>query len=158
MKRNLLVFLVFLLAACNNDSVNTTAEKKDSTQAGQVLPVSTVDFSGCYRKVLQRDTVLLQIQQVGDSVSGTMSFDNYQKDSSRGTVRGSVRKDTIVLWYDFFSEGMQSVMEIILKKTEDGLVRATGPFEAKGDTSLFKNHNELKFDPQQTLKKIECNK
>ncbi len=158
MKRHLLVFLIFLWAACNNDSVNTTAEKKGSTQPGQVLPVSTEDFSGCYRKVLQRDTILLQIQQSGDSVSGTMSFDNYQKDSSSGTVKGSVQKDTIVLWYNFFSEGMHSVMEIILKKTEDGLVRAVGPIESRGDTALFRNHNELKFDPQQTLKKIVCNK
>ena len=150
--------MTFLLAACNNTSVTSTAEKTDTTQPGQVLPVSTVDFSGCYRKVLQRDTILLHIQQSGDSVSGTKSFDNYQKDSSRGTVKGSVQNDTVVLWYDFFSEGMHSVMEIILKKTEDGLVRAVGAFEAKGGTSVFKNHNGLKFDPQQALKKIECTK
>jgi hypothetical protein len=156
MKKNLVAFLIFLLAACGNNSVTTTAEKTDSTQADQTVSVSTVDLSGCYRKVLQRDTVLLQLQQTGDSVSGTMSFDNYQKDSSSGTVKGSVQKDTIVLWYNFFSEGMHSVMEIILKKTEEGLVRAVGPFESRGDTSLFKNHNGLKFDPQQTLKKIEC--
>ncbi len=158
MKKNLFIFPVFILAACNNTSVTTTAAKTDSTQTGQIISVSTIDVSGCYRQVLQRDTVLLQIQQSGDSVSGTMSFDNYQKDSSSGTVKGSVQKDTIVLWYNFFSEGMHSVMEIILKKTEDGLVRAVGPFESRGDSSFFKDHTELKFDSQQTLKKIECNK
>lgn len=158
MKKNLFIFQIFILAACHNNSADTTPEKADSTQAVQTIPVSSADFSGCYRKVLQRDMILLQIQQSGDSVSGTMSFDNYQKDSSSGTVKGKVQKDTIVLWYNFFSEGMHSVMEIILKKTEDGLVRAVGPIEARGDTALFKNHNELQFDPQQTLKKIECNK
>lgn len=158
MKKSLFVFLIFLLAACNNNAVNTTAKKTDSTQAAQTLPAASIDLSGCYRKVLQRDTVLLHLQQSGDSVSGTMSFKNYEKDSSTGTVKGSVQKDTIVLWYNFFSEGMHSVMEIVLKNTEDGLVRAVGPFEAKGDTSFFKNHNALKFDPQQTLKKVECNK
>jgi hypothetical protein len=152
------ILFVLVLLACNNNSANTTEEKNDSEQASQAITISSTDFSGCYRKALQRDTVLLQLQQSGDSVSGTVSFDNYQKDSSSGTVRGSVKKDTVVLWYNFFSEGMHSVMEIVLQKTEDGLVRAVGPIVSKGDTALFKDHNEIKFDPRQTLQKIECNK
>jgi len=149
---------VLVLLACNNNSANTTEEKKDSEQAVPVIVVSSTDFSGCYRKVLKRDTILLQLQQSGDSVSGTMSFDNYQKDSSSGTVKGSVKKDTVVLWYTFFSEGMHSVMEIVLQKTEDGLIRGVGPFESRGDTALFKEHAEIKFDPLQTLQKIDCDK
>jgi hypothetical protein len=141
--------------ACTN-SADNTSENADSLPTGEVKNISPTDFSGCYRKVLQRDTVLLQLQQSGDSVSGTMHFDNYQKDSSKGTVKGSITKDTVVLWYDFFSEGMHSLMEIVLLKTEGGLVRATGPIETKGDTAFFKNHGEIKFDPQQTLQKIEC--
>lgn len=145
--------LLPFLMACNNPVGNSG---KNSSQTSNADPITRQDFSGCYIKVLQRDTVVLRLQQSGDAVSGTMHFDNYQKDSSKGTVKGSVKKDTIVLWYDFFSEGMHSVMEIVLLKTDDGLVRATGPIGTKGDTAFFQNHRLVKFDPQQTLRKIDC--
>jgi len=145
-----------VLLACNNTATGSD-ESKDSILSKNGDSSAIEDVSGCYRQVIQRDTVLLQLQQSGSSVKGTMAFDNYQKDSSHGTVEGSVKKDTVVLWYDFFSEGMHSVMEIVLKKTKDGLVRGFGPVTAQGDTSLLQSHNKLQFDSLQTLRRINCN-
>ena len=149
------VLFIVLLVSCNN-SGEVANQKSDSLRTTQSDAMPIDDVTGCYQKVAQRDTFLIQLNQYGDSVSGTMHFDNYQKDSSKGMVRGSIQNDIVVLWYDFFSEGMHSVMEIVLKKTESGLVRAFGPMETRGDTAAFKNHSELKFDEQQTFLKIEC--
>jgi hypothetical protein len=148
------VFVV-LLAACTN-SADGTGEKADSSHTTQPATGPGTNLTGCYRHIVQRDTIHLQLKQSADSVSGTIHFDNYQKDSSSGIVKGSIRNDTIFLWYSFFSEGMHSVMEIVLKKTADELVRATGPMETRGDTALFKDHGMLRFDPQQSFLPIGC--
>ncbi|HEU4632993.1 MAG TPA: hypothetical protein VFS22_03350 [Flavisolibacter sp.] len=154
MKFPFFFLLINMMAACNNS--NDNVGKYGGPETPDSSTTLAADLTGCYRKVLQRDTVLLQLQQTGDSVSGAMHFDNYQKDSSKGTIKGSVKKDTVIVWYDFFSEGMHSVMEIVLLKTENGLVRAAGPMETKGDSALFQNHRQLEFDPQQTLRRIDC--
>jgi hypothetical protein len=157
MKRILSLLFIGTMAACNN-SAPATSEKIESQQTDKSTAAAPGDFSGCYRQAINRDTIFLQLQQTGNSVSGNMSSDNYEKDSSHGTVKGSIKNDTILLWYNFFSEGMHSVMEIVLKKTGNGLLRATGPITSKGDTTLFQDHNNLLFDVQQTLQKIECTK
>ena len=178
--KNVLFFLsISILFACNN-AADITVETRDSQEvenkagrpddgkkpgndndsdlAGNSNDMPVADFTGCYRSAVNRDTILLQIQQNGKAVSGTLRFDNYQKDSSRGAVKGSAEGDKLMLWYDFNSEGMHSVMEIIYKRTSNGLVRAVGHIESKCDTARFKDRNALKFDAAQTLTKIECEK
>ncbi len=166
MKKLFSLLFVPLFFACNN-STQTVADNSDSPHlenkrhqndlaSGQDQNVIGLDFSGCYRQAVKRDTILLQIHQSGSTISGTMQFDNYEKDSSHGTVKGQVHGDTLTLWYDFNSEGMHSVMEIIYKKTDDGLVRAVGAILSKGDTTMYKDRGNLQFDPRQALTKIKC--
>lgn len=111
----------------------------------------------CYRYVIGRDSILLQLRQNGDSISGVMSFDNYEKDSSHGDIKGYEHKDTIYVLYNFFSEGMQSVMEIALLRSGNSLIRGVGPMVNKGDTVLYKDHSSIKYQAGQKLDLVNCN-
>ena len=150
-----------LFVSCNNSSDSSvktidSVEKRPGSSSTKKKPKIRSDLAGCYRTVIGRDTVLLTIDESGPSVKGKLRFDNYQKDSSHGSIDGSSKGDTLVLWYDFFAEGMRSVMEIVLLRKGDDLLRATGPIVGKGDTSFFKDHKQLRFEEDLALRKIDC--
>ncbi len=120
------------------------------------LPVTEVKIAECYWQILKRDTFVASLVQTGDSITGKLSFDNFEKDASSGTARGTVHGDTIKLWYSFQSEGMNSVMEVWYKKQQDVLLRGFGPSSVKSDTSYFTEQSAIKFDSSQRLQKVDC--
>lgn len=155
----LLVLFALELAGChNNPSVENkipdTLTSNDHSNH-DTLQIETQALN-CYRYVLKRDTILLQLQQRGDSITGVMSFDNYQKDSSHGDIKGHINKDTIYVLYNFLSEGMRSVMEIALLRTDSSLIRGIGPMINKADTLLYKDHQTISYKSGQKLDKVNC--
>jgi hypothetical protein len=108
--------LVIKLISCNNAEQATggTDGPLDSGNANlsTVDKKTNEDVSGCYMKITGRDTAILMIDQKGSALTGKMLYDNFEKDGSRGIVKGTEEKEILKLWYDFQSEGMHSVMEV----------------------------------------------
>jgi len=163
MRKELIILILIIFASCNNDPLETET-RSDSTviiEPGQpttkpVSDTSIQDASGCYLKVLGRDTMIVQLDQHGDSLSGKMVFDNFEKDGSRGTVHGKISRNTIKLWYDFHSEGMQSVMEIWFRLEGKELIRGIGSFGVKGDTSYYTHPPDIQYADDQRFRKVKC--
>jgi len=155
----LLLLIAFQLAGCNNDP-SVGSAKSDTLQSKRMnhsdSSLAERQSLNCYRFVLKRDTILLQLRQTGDSISGVMSFDNYQKDSSHGDINGHSNKDTIYVLYKFFSEGMRSVMEIAFLKSGSSLIRRIGTMVNKNDTVLYKSHNAISYQAGQKLDMVPC--
>jgi len=156
MKKFSIYLFALLLFSCNNSS-DSSAENKDSGTVRDEVNSSSShkDYSGCYRQVVGRDSILLQIDQHNDGFTGKMEFDNFEKDASHGTVKGQMQDGNIVLWYDFNSEGMHSVMEVVLRPVSSGLIRGLADVTNRGDTALLR-HDKLNFDPANTLEKFDC--
>ena len=149
---------IVLLSCSNNDTSIATTETEiiageNSAQDSTVF-VSKID--GCYMRVLKRDTMLLHLQQNGETVSGKMNFDNYEKDGSTGTVSGVIENDIVKLWYNFQSEGMNSVMELYFKAADSSMVQGVGPVRNKADTAYFTDHSKIDYSKDQSLNKIDC--
>jgi hypothetical protein len=85
-------------------------------------------------KIIGRDTAILMLDQKGNMFTGKMLYDNYEKDGSRGTIKGKEDNEIIKLWYDFDSEGMHSVMEVYFKKE-------TGSFCVVLEIWMLKRHS-----------------
>jgi hypothetical protein len=162
------VFAAVFMMACNNNTT-TTEERTDSTvmqtpdnnepvpsTKPEEKPTANVDASGCYWKILKRDTLTIMLKQSGNAVTGKLSFDNFEKDGSSGSVHGIVDGSIIRLWYNFASEGMNSVMEIYFKKEADQLLRGIGPVDAKGDSSYYTNHSAITYTQDQSFAKLAC--
>ncbi len=98
-----LMLLVFVfISACNSPvepMENTEVDAKLSAEAAMLHKLE-----GSYIKVTGRDTVRLQLKVVDSAVTGTMEFDNFEKDSSHGSVKGNVKNDRLYVWYNFSSE------------------------------------------------------
>ena len=85
-----------------------------------------------------------------------MNFDNYEKDGSTGTVSGVIENDIVKLWYNFQSEGMNSVMELYFKAADSSMVQGIGLMRNKADTAYFTDHSKIDYSKDQSLNKIDC--
>lgn len=163
MRKLILIALAFVLVRCNDSHQEpATQSTNDSTSAStskDERPVSDPDetITGCYQRVLGRDSFLARLQQSGDQVTGKLAFNNYEKDRSSGEVKGRLDSGIIKLLYTFQSEGMTSVMEVYFKKTAQGLVRGIGDMQNHGDTALFSNPNSVRFPADETWRSLPCN-
>lgn len=140
----------------NNEGQTPVQQEKENSKKPSDISSGILD--GCYRRVIKRDTVLLKLKQSGKMLKGTLIFDNYQIDGSRGTVQGRIEDDKILLWYEFNSEGEHSVMEQVFLRTADGLIRATGPMVNKGDTMMFTDYSQLNFDQDNLFRITDCDR
>ena len=159
MKYILYIFLVSKLIACNDNS--GANDKSTGSRPDSGTPVSAKpgdhplsDIPGCYMKIAGRDTAILMLEQKGDMFTGKILYDNYEKDGSRGTVKGKEDKEIIKLWYDFDSEGMHSVMEVYFKKENGKLLRGVGDMDAKTDTAYF--ISGINYSDKEAFTKVNC--
>lgn len=152
--KTLTLVIALTLLACTNSETERERERKDSLPKNELPTV--LQAAGCYKKATGRDTMFLQIEQSGTEIRGSLTFDNYEKDASSGTVRGTIQGDLLMLWYNFQSEGMNSVSQVYFKKEGSILIFGTGPVETKGDTAYFPQPGSVKYDPGMALSPVNC--
>lgn len=113
---------------------------------------NTESVLGCYVATLSKDVYSLKISsQDEEKVSGTLVFKNFQKDSSQGTFSGTYKDGILFGNYNFRSEGTDSVMQIVFKKSGDDFIRGYGDFNE--DATQFSDLGKVNYDPNQTFKK-----
>ena len=135
----LLTGLVLVSLRSNDDVAYTPPEEEN------VLPVT-----GCYVATTGGDVYTLHIiSQEGEIVSGTLDFNNFQKDSSHGTLVGTYRNSILLGDYSFTSEGTDSVMQIVFKRVGDNFVRGYGPLDTTG--TRFSDLSQITYDSSNTL-------
>jgi len=160
MKYFLIIFVTVELMACNNggQTVEEISVSK-SSDTEKIIPPKiedkpAADVTGCYMKIVGRDTAILMLEQKGNMFTGKMLYDNYEKDGSRGVVKGKEDNEIIKLWYDFDSEGMHSVMEVYFKKQNGKLLRGVGDMDAKTDTAYF--ISGINYSDKEAFNKVDC--
>ena len=148
------------MIACNeNNKTNGQSGNYESSDNGKVVPPNVEnepaqDITGCYMKIIGRDTAILMLEQKGNMFTGKMLYDNYEKDGSRGAVKGKEDKEIIKLWYDFDSEGMHSVMEVYFKKENGKLLRGVGDMDAKTDSAYF--ISGINYSDKEAFVRVDC--
>ena len=155
------IFLILLLGkfiSCNNNNTindqkgTNTSETGNTTSNPEQNPAPVV--GGCYMKIMGRDTAILMLEQKGNELSGKMLYDNYEKDGSRGMVKGKEEAEIIKLWYDFEAEGVRSVMEVYFKKDNERLLRGIGSMDVKTDTTYF--ISGINYSDKEAFNKVDC--
>ena len=121
-------------------------EKQSNIQNNTKLAEEVLE-KGCYTSVLRKDKYTFEILGSENGlVSGRLSYNNYEKDSSSGAFLG-VFKDNILLGeYSSFSEGSSSIRQVIFKKINQNLMQGYGPMVFAGDKEIFDNTNNVVYD------------
>lgn len=150
--------IAFTIIACNNKEANDSSDTILDAQTPVDSPVNTnpPSITGCYLRVTERDTLVAVLRQDGDSVSGKLTFDNYQKDGSSGSVEGVLENGILKLVYRFESEGMKSISQQYFKVTAEGLIQGLGQVEVNDDSAFYSHPADLSYDPKDLLRKTDC--
>ena len=134
--------------ACNTNNKNDSA-----ADIGQAEADST--FNICYESVDQKDTVLFNAIIHGDSVTGSLVYQFYEKDKNMGSILGTIKGDTLRGMYTFKSEGIESVREIVFLREDTLLREGYGNLTQKDNQVVFADVTKLKFDGL-VLQKVKC--
>lgn len=116
---------------------------------------SEASIVGTYVANLANDVYTLEItSQENEQVEGSLVFNNFEKDSSAGTLSGTYTDGILLGDYSFESEGMASVMQVIFMKQGDNFVRGYGEVdEATG--SRFVDLEAITYDTSVVFEKID---
>lgn len=123
-----------------------------------VFTLAESSMKGCYVARLGEDIYTLKIEnENNDIISGLLSYNNYQKDSSAGVFSGTYKDDILLGDYSFFSEGMFSIREVIFKKEGNTFIQGFGPVETEGNKETFIDIKDIYFDTNSIFIKEDCN-
>lgn len=163
--RNLSWLLIICFSSSCNSNENATDSIKDSTaiensdtkdKSKETNTEPAFADAACYMQVLKRDTIVARIEKNGNTILGRLSFDNFEKDGSTGTIKGKQEGDILQLLYSFTSEGTNSVMEVFFKEKENELLRGVGEMQMRGDTAYFVNPSQITYAEDSRMQKISC--
>lgn len=155
--RKLLVVTLIFFGGCTSSVTEKT--DTDSTGSDTITSAPTPVKSnpqGCYAWQSGKDSAALNLQVAGEKVSGTLSYNLFEKDKNRGTINGNIKDDLIIADYTFQAEGMTSVREVVFKIDGENLVEGMGDIDVDGDTARFKNKTELEFNTDRPFIKTAC--
>ena len=112
------------------------------------------DPAGCYRMIIKNDTAVMSLNTQGDSVSGSLSYNWFERDDNNGTFRGTVKSDTLIVAdYTFQSEGVTSVRQVVFKIKDSVLLQGYGELQERNDTAFFRDVNLVIFDTKNPFRK-----
>lgn len=157
-KKHLVSGLCFVvLFSCNNQQ-NPAQQPNNMDNDSVAARVITGSLSGeyCYAYTHNKDSVLLHVE-IGDSVvSGSLSYNLYEKDKNNGTIKGIIKGDTILADYVFMSEGMQSVREVAFLVTDSTAKEGYSEMTDRNNKTIFIKPEKITFDSSFILSKKDC--
>ena len=153
MNRPILIsVLIFLLVACSPSN-------RDEQIAHNVVGENAGRAAGpaCYIYATDRDTVYLVLASpVGDTITGELRYDFFERDGNIGFIEGQVRGDTLMADYTFLSEGMVSVREVGFLLGKDRVIEGYGDVEQVDGRMVFWHKDSLDFSNGLMMSQISC--
>jgi len=148
-----------LLFSCNDNSKTEDPKTDSSTSTETTTPPTTAtdaNSSGCYAYTANGDSILLVLQQQGESVKGSLIYALKEKDRNSGTIDGTIKDGKILARYTFASEGSTSIRQVAFIKKGESFVEGYGPIEQSGNEARFRNTDSLTYNDAFPLRKTEC--
>lgn len=151
--KNFLIILVIIIlgifayrAFTPSSSVEEPVDVIESEEENlDLADTTTSSIIGCYVAGTENDIYTLRINsQEEEMVTGTLEFNNYQKDSSQGSFNGIFEDGILLGDYSFSSEGMDSVMEVIFKQRGEDFVRGYG--EVTNEGTEFVDTQDIEYE------------
>ncbi|MGA9638900.1 hypothetical protein [Flavobacterium sp.] len=150
-KISLFLFIAITMLNCKNNEkkVDKSIVETDKKE------IDTLDL-GCYIFNDGKNTVTLEIIEMGTNIKGNLTYLLAEKDKNSGTFTGQLKGNILTGTYTFESEGSQSSREVAFKVDNNTLIEGYGALDNSGTT--FKNPNNLNFTSKMPLTKMDCQK
>ncbi len=116
------------------------------------------DGSYCFLKKFNQDVTDVKLVFAGDAITGVMNWVPYQKDSARGTLKGTKNQASeFDLMYDYMIEGNQQTETKRMKMESGKLFIKTGELSDPNNNGnlVYKDVNQAKYS--EMLEPVDCN-
>lgn len=144
-----LLSAVALATGCNNAKNGSNTATSSSSVAGP----TEEPLGRCYVAVIKRDTIQLMISEIeGNHVRGSLIYNFFEKDRSKGTFTGDYTNGILLANYVFNSEGTVSERPVIFKKVPDGFLEGFGETRRTDDKEVFADTAAIEFGDSYTLR------
>ena len=154
----LLGSLSVFLMNCNKKT-ETTAPKAetDSTVTTEKVVDTLGPKSFCYMGVTGKDSVFANIDDNLGTITGKMSYKNFEKDSNKGDISGYKSGDTLKLTYEFVSEGKKSTRDIFFIQKDNTLTEGIGEHKEENGQVKYASEKKISYKDGQKLEAADCN-
>ena len=154
--KKIVIFFIYLLGvvSCSNSSMHNEKNNYNDTLSSPKHN-SSLNSRFCFAK-MEKDTVFLQIFLNDSDVSGILKYHIFEKDANSGTITGKLSGDTLIADYDFQSEGIQSVRQVVFLIKDSTAIEGFGEMKDENGRMVFKNMHDLNFQNGLILKKADC--
>jgi hypothetical protein len=150
----LMVISIFIFSSCESKKTAATPAVGDSSTSGEMKIM--IPNTYCYSTTGGKDSVYLKLEKFPNVVTGQLLYKLYEKDSNTGDIDGVLRGDTLIAYYKFRSEGIESVRQVIFLIKGDVAKEGYGEMEERDGKMVFKNLQEIIFSKSPMLQKITC--
>lgn len=157
MKNVLPLFILIILlgfTACQNQpkSAETKAPETTPTPATQGL----ADGTHCFEYRFGQDVTAVNLIVNGNDITGTMNWIPYEKDSGRGTLKGTRNGDEIIATWSYVIEGSNQTEEVRFKIEGEQLLRKTGELVDEKNDGNLKLKDPATAEYKETYTKVTC--
>jgi hypothetical protein len=142
-----------LLTACTSQDAQKANEQRVTVTNA---PPATPAGPQCYAYTTGKDTVRLTLQTTQPTVTGQLTYRYFEKDRNQGTIRGTMRGDTLLADYTFQSEGQESVRQVAFLRRSAGFVEGYGDVTERAGKTVFAQPRALQFNSNNPLLPVAC--
>ena len=147
-----LVLLVFLSCQNTDKQVDTNNDKDSLANHKPTNSVQTEQL--CFELRFKQDLSELKLNIQGEEVTGILNILPYEKDASKGTLKGKKKENTIRAEWTYVIEGNTQTEEVEFKLEGDKIFQRLGELEEKNGKFLLKETSKIEYsDP---MLKVEC--
>lgn len=111
----LLLIVVLFFVKNNKPIAEAPVVNNQTTVSESSSELPQQNQSLCFSKDFHKDITTVTLTLSGDTVTGTMDWVPFEKDSARGTLSGTIENGEMHLLYDYMIEGAHQTEEKIMK-------------------------------------------
>jgi len=122
MLRNYTIVCILALASCTQErgSKNTSIEKDSTTESAKEITM-TDNQRYCFISSENRDTTRLAFTITNNQVIGEMNWIPFEKDSKKGSIKGTINNNVVNALWTYMQEGVQDTVNIAFKVSPEHL-------------------------------------
>lgn len=138
--------LLYLLVSCADNSNNAKRANPESKPSSPV---------NCYRYSNSKDTIILKLVHIGESITGTLAYKMPQINTAKGTIQGHMENDLLVATFTPFVDST-TPRQIAFKLVGNNFIEGVGETYEENGSISFRDITKLHFNDGIKLVEFAC--
>lgn len=152
----LLISGLFVFTSCKKESHVDTTVTESEQETEKTAPILVAAETQCFLKVTGKDSLMLQMDRTGDSITGIFHWKPLEKDSKKSTFKGIIKGNDATTLATVSGEGMTTKEDFNFKVDDKSVtVKFAEMEEGKDGIWHYKNAQNSSGE---VLQLVDCKK